>query len=159
MKASLRGTTWVLLVITTGACAKKMYGEQAAAPPSDAAAEDFAGADGAEQERDVEAWERELVRLEAELRASGVTLSADASGERDDAALRDERERAQEVSDGDPAAQCGRICDLAEATCELHEKICTLADEHEGEQRYVAACTRADDDCRRASEACRACSA
>jgi hypothetical protein len=53
--------------------------------------------------------------------------------------------------------RCDRICDLAEATCNLQTHICALADRHAGEARYESACQRANDQCKLASDACSAC--
>jgi hypothetical protein len=51
----------------------------------------------------------------------------------------------------DPQA---RICAIATSVCEIRSRICTLATEHEDEPRYAAACKRATNDCKRATEAC-----
>jgi len=61
------------------------------------------------------------------------------------------------AADGDATKKAeprARICAIAASVCELRSRICTLADEHEGEPRYAAACKRATTDCNRASEAC-----
>lgn len=59
------------------------------------------------------------------------------------------------AGDDDP---CLRICAIATAVCDLKDHICTLADEHQDEPRYAAACKRATRDCTRATEACDDCS-
>ncbi|MEM6292632.1 MAG: hypothetical protein AAGA54_15275 [Myxococcota bacterium] len=54
-------------------------------------------------------------------------------------------------------SRCDRICDLAESTCELSDRICALANEHVDDVRYAEACTRAEAQCEAAAEACSAC--
>ncbi len=53
--------------------------------------------------------------------------------------------------------RCERICDLAEATCTLSDRICELAAEHVDDVRYENACERATSQCEAASEACSMC--
>jgi hypothetical protein len=150
------------LALIAGACAKRMPGapasDVAGAAPQSEAADGFAMGEPA---GDLDTWEQELAHLRGELRAAGVVLDDDDKSVRDEAKRKVEQQHPMVPADadGDEAGRCQRICDLAEATCELQSRICALADDHTGEERYVAACTRADDDCRRASEACRGCSA
>jgi len=54
-------------------------------------------------------------------------------------------------------SRCERICDLAQATCELSERVCALAAQHADDPRYRDACARADDQCQASSGACAAC--
>lgn len=53
---------------------------------------------------------------------------------------------------------CGRICSLAGAACELSQRICTLADQHDGDARYEDLCWNAQRQCEAASDACADCS-
>jgi hypothetical protein len=59
----------------------------------------------------------------------------------------------------DAAARCRQLCDLGQITCELSVQICELADRHDGEDDYRAACERSAEDCSAAQEACDACEA
>jgi hypothetical protein len=56
------------------------------------------------------------------------------------------------------AERCETVCELASAICELETRICDMAPRHPEDPRYQAACERATDDCRTASEACQQCS-
>ena len=53
--------------------------------------------------------------------------------------------------------QCSSVCTLSSSICELEVRICTLADEHEGDPAYADACERAIDDCEVSSDACERC--
>ena len=68
-----------------------------------------------------------------------------------------ERRLRKRRAEKDDAEQCKRICDLAEATCALADRICDLAAHHPDELRYEQACNRAETQCELASEACTAC--
>ena len=60
--------------------------------------------------------------------------------------------------EGEDAARCGELCELAHATCDLEAKICELAARHTDEPRYAEVCRRAGDDCHAAAAACDLCS-
>ncbi len=66
---------------------------------------------------------------------------------------RSSRRRDKKAAD----TRCDRICDLAESTCALSDRICALANEHVDDVRYAEACTRAEAQCEAAAEACTAC--
>lgn len=53
---------------------------------------------------------------------------------------------------------CGRICALAGAACDLSQRICTLAEQHDGDARYEDLCWNAQRQCEAASDACSDCS-
>jgi hypothetical protein len=53
---------------------------------------------------------------------------------------------------------CGRICALAGAACDLSQRICTLAEQHDGDARYEDLCWNAERQCEAASDACADCS-
>lgn len=57
----------------------------------------------------------------------------------------------------DELSRCERVCQLAEATCELEDQICALAERHPDEPRYEQACLRAEQQCVAASQACQRC--
>lgn len=67
------------------------------------------------------------------------------------------RRRLSSRSRRDVDTRCTRICDLAEATCELETQICELAARHPDEPRYAQACARAEQQCEAASRACQTC--
>lgn len=75
-------------------------------------------------------------------------------------APRDEAKAVRLSPGGQPegASACVEICTLSQGTCELQLAICELAERHDEEPDYRAACERAEDDCEVAKEACRACS-
>gem|GEM_PF-1847459 len=79
------------------------------------------------------------------------------------AATDDDDEYEVEDADASPIREkraptrCERICDLSEATCELADHVCHLAEGHTDDPRYAEACTRAQQQCRVADDACRAC--
>ncbi len=74
--------------------------------------------------------------------------------------LGDELEGLRGEEASTPAEEsCGRICAIAEATCDVSDQICGLAGAHEGETRYEQACDRAQAQCTDATDACDACSA
>lgn len=54
---------------------------------------------------------------------------------------------------------CQRICTLAGVACDLSQRICTLAAQHEGNARYEDVCWNAERQCEEASDACSDCSA
>lgn len=54
---------------------------------------------------------------------------------------------------------CQRICTLAGVACDLSQRICTLAAQHEGNARYEDVCWNAERQCEQASDACSDCSA
>lgn len=53
---------------------------------------------------------------------------------------------------------CGRICALAGVACDLSQRICTLAEQHDGDARYEDLCWNAQRQCEAASDACADCS-
>jgi hypothetical protein len=57
----------------------------------------------------------------------------------------------------DATARCEQVCDLAAISCGLGDQICELAERHEDDPTYAAACERAHADCDAAKDACDAC--
>lgn len=61
----------------------------------------------------------------------------------------------------DPATNanstCERVCALAEVACDLSKRICTLADQHQGDARYEEVCWSAEQQCDQASDFCSDC--
>jgi hypothetical protein len=56
-------------------------------------------------------------------------------------------------------SRCERVCELADTTCGLHERVCSLAEDHPDDARYEAACRRAEDQCDAARRHCESCAA
>ena len=90
-------------------------------------------------------YEAELERLEGELASAGVEIPGREVGVAPTPATDEDR--------------CTRVCNLADAICDLEANICRLASssEHEGDPRYADACARAQTDCERAQSACEEC--
>lgn len=165
-----RGSVFALVVLAV-ACAKQKAASEAPDAAASAESADANAADGAPAfeaiapvER-LDAFEQELARMEAELQDQGIALDDDALRKnrfREEEGTRQQEKKKTETvraaRDVSPAGRCRRICDLSEATCDLQDKICALAQEHAGEMRYATVCARAEDDCERAAEACHACS-
>ncbi len=103
----------------------------------------------------------DLDRLEAELRGEGVRLRTyRKAGKHKSHARRPSPPKKASPGAGvstNADEPCARICAIATTVCGLRERICALADEHQDEPRYAAACERAAADCTRASEACDDC--
>lgn len=57
----------------------------------------------------------------------------------------------------DTPPRCERLCGLAETTCELRDRVCSLAERHPDDVRYDVSCRRAGDQCDAASAHCMAC--
>lgn len=58
-----------------------------------------------------------------------------------------------------PRSRCERVCELATTTCDLRERVCGLAEDHEDDSRYDEACRRAEDQCDAAMRHCQSCAA
>lgn len=56
-----------------------------------------------------------------------------------------------------PLTRCEKICELAQTTCELRDRVCTMAGDHPDDVRYEAACRRAGDQCSAATLHCDSC--
>lgn len=63
-----------------------------------------------------------------------------------------------DAADLEGGGRCQQICEISAAICSLEASICGLVPRHPDDERYQAACTRAAEDCRFATEACHACS-
>jgi hypothetical protein len=63
-----------------------------------------------------------------------------------------------DAEDLEGGGRCQQICEISAAICSLEASICGLVPRHPDDERYQAACTRAAEDCRFATEACHACS-
>lgn len=55
------------------------------------------------------------------------------------------------------AEACGRICSLADLSCDLSGRICGLAARHVGDARYEDSCWNAERQCEAATDACSDC--
>lgn len=156
---------WVVacfgLAILSG-CAKQAPATTAV-PGPDASIEDFEQALESNQER----LRREGIAVApapdmagaAEADEDATVLEAEAP-EPEYAAGAPGRDMVQQETRNERRAardRCDRICDLAEATCQLQARICEMAERHAGEERYESACQRANDQCSLASNACSSC--
>lgn len=63
----------------------------------------------------------------------------------------------KQAEDANEGGRCRQVCEITTAICELEGQICGLVPRHPEDPRYQAACSRAADDCRFATEACNAC--
>ena len=52
---------------------------------------------------------------------------------------------------------CEDLCDLMSSICNVKSKLCTLADEHPGEEGYQGLCREAQHECREAEDSCIEC--
>lgn len=52
---------------------------------------------------------------------------------------------------------CEDLCDLMSSICNVRSKLCTLADEHPGEESYQGLCREAQHECREAEDSCVEC--
>lgn len=135
-----------LAVLAVPACKKNAPSATSAPGDAGGAADEAFGMEAEpapEPPVDLDELTSELDRLDAELTAAGLGPEG----------------LPQAATPDEGRARCERICELTAATCDLESRICSLADEHAGEDRYASACARAGDRCDEASEACRACSA
>ncbi|HWB74300.1 MAG TPA: hypothetical protein VG755_05080 [Nannocystaceae bacterium] len=64
-----------------------------------------------------------------------------------------------ERDDRRPRSRCERVCELAITTCDLRERVCGLAEDHDDDSRYDEACRRAEDQCDAAMRHCQSCAA
>jgi hypothetical protein len=164
---------WVVFVAFIG-CANDSASDRRFAPS------DFPQGEAAAPEEtrpDIAALQDRLVAYEAEMVAlgiardaplvvtrrgalgGGVDKEAQPEAESDDMSVNSLESAVMEV-DADPAAEkskCTSICAVAEAVCMLERRICELAVEHSAEDNYQGLCTRAGEDCERATTACDVC--
>lgn len=130
----------LLLAALALALACNKQGGETAAPGADAAT-------AAPEATSIDDLERQLGQLHGELEQQAVREQGAPTGD-----------HAADASENAASSRCTRTCELATAICGLRAQICELADDHEDEPRYAAACSRASDDCDRATEACDDCS-
>lgn len=74
-----------------------------------------------------------------------------------DSAARAPSTKQAEAEDLAGGGRCQQVCEISAAICALEDRICDLVPRHPGDPRYQAACGRAAEDCRFATEACHAC--
>lgn len=144
----------LLAGVAASACAKKNApsssapgGAADAAASPEYAAEEGDGMVGDDGGRDYSQslpdYEAELDRLEGELASAGVEIPGLKVGVAPTPANDEDR--------------CNRVCNLADAICDLEASICRLASEHQDDERYTTACARAQTDCERAQSGCEEC--
>lgn len=52
---------------------------------------------------------------------------------------------------------CEDLCELMASICQVKAKLCTLADDHPGEDSYQGLCREAQHECREAQDSCVSC--
>ena len=151
------------------AAAAPASGDREAEEP--ATSRDFVAAD---PEATLAGWEAELAARKAELAARGVTHEGKASSattrqkQKKGETAKKRKPKTSEPEAGRPATKattstanetdaCAPICGPAAAICDLADRICALASEHEDEPRFTGSCERAEDDCEAAQAACEEC--
>lgn len=68
-----------------------------------------------------------------------------------------EQQRVMASAAAASAAACEDICSLATSICGVQEKLCSIADEHPGEDEYQGLCREAKQECRAAQDDCIGC--
>ncbi len=133
--------------------------EGGAPPPGNDAAED--GGDtviGSEAEDPVEVYDYEDEEAPAMQSAPEPEPMSAPMDEPESVRSRgSSRRRRAERRSAKDRGHCNRVCDLAEATCDLEVQICEMAERHPDEPRYEQACLRAEQQCVAASRACLRC--
>lgn len=103
----------------------------------------------------------DIDQLEAELeRARSELLALD--DERVAASTEGEGEGAQPGAtppSADAVSRCERVAALAGRICQLRDRMCALATEHDQQPRYAEACGRAEQTCAQAQQATEDCAA
>jgi len=99
---------------------------------------------------DLARLEQQLSQREAQLQAAGYRPMERARSTAGTA-------KQMDANEGQAGGRCRQVCEITTAICELEGQICGLVPRHPEDQRYQAACSRAADDCRFATEACNAC--
>ncbi|MEM6995634.1 MAG: hypothetical protein AAF721_34300 [Myxococcota bacterium] len=89
--------------------------------------------------------------------AVDAEMEEPAKGRRRRRSRRRRAERTTRAERRASSSRCDRVCDLAEATCGLAGHICSLAEKHPDDARYLEACVRAERQCDAADQACQAC--
>lgn len=68
-----------------------------------------------------------------------------------------EQQRVMATAAAASAGACEDICSLATSICGVQEKLCSIADEHPGEDEYQGLCREAKQECRAAQDDCIGC--
>ncbi len=154
----------VLLACGAAGCAKSAPSDAHAPEAAGAAPMDYAGeADMAGDEEEspgrafaatasFEDLQAHFDELDADLSAQGIVAAGEPAPDPTQAGITQD-------SATDASSRCERICSLAQAICDVSERICSMAEEpeHEGDDKYVQACTRSEARCEQATEACTTC--
>lgn len=167
MKVPSSGASLLLALMFGGGCAMKASSKARSpgAPPADATEKRGDVQQGMNAGDELEQLDAQLRQAEGEL---GVLSGAGAGG--DDGSTLDVESKASTAvtpsvsPEPTPAAanglsRCERVAMLAEQICQLRDRMCALADEHEGEERYSNACVRAGLSCGEAEQASDGCEA
>lgn len=95
-------------------------------------------------------------RAPSEEPTPNLTVRDGAGVEREKSSRRNRRAKSARSS---PPTRCERLCSLAQTTCDLRDRICTMADRHFGDVRYATSCQRAEDQCEAVRSQCESCAA
>jgi hypothetical protein len=158
VKPTSKHVSLLVLVALAGGCAKGAARSEAPMAPGSADAAAYGG-DGAMAEdaapglehhyaSDFDGLQAEFERLDADLSSEGIFGVGQTTAS--------ETPAKTSVKTGD-AGRCERISELKTAICDVAERICGLAEDHEDEPKYAEACTRAGDRCEQATEASDSC--
>lgn len=92
--------------------------------------------------------------------APPLTSSRGSSAPRDNAVEREDNRSGRKTRRAKQATvrdRCENRCALVEPTCGLRDRICDLAERHLGDERYLRACDRAEDQCDATERECSVC--
>ncbi len=169
MKGLSSGVSLMLALLLGAGCASKASSKarEPGAPPSDAIEKRGAMDDGMQVGDELDQLDAQLRQAEVELGSlagaseEGAQTNVTPEIESTDATPRPSTMPSPEPT---PAAtnavsRCERVAMLAEQICQLRDRMCALADEHDGEERYSNACARAGQTCEEAEQASDGCDA
>lgn len=129
MKATTMKLAAVLAVLLVGGCTKAVAGPAVVSPGSEPTADEPEGLAEGDSAAELDARKDKLV-----------------------AQLKD----VEQAADTDPQV-CEDLCSLATSICGMTLKLCSIADDHAGNDDYQNLCREAKRDCREAQEDCVAC--
>ncbi|MBV1862692.1 MAG: hypothetical protein KUG77_29995 [Nannocystaceae bacterium] len=162
------GRGMLLSLLCVGACAKAAGPRGTTAPEAasapglafgmdDNVSEEAAGGDRGyvSENPSFDELEARFEQLDADLSAQGISATEDTPMAA--TVTLDPPSTASPAKKRDLVTRCERICSLKGAICDVSERICGLAESHEGEEKYIEACTRSESRCEQATTACSTC--